>query len=193
MSALGKALKPIIFTVSSLGTGILYSLIASETNEYFEDDNTATSWMVSIFISSLLLLLVMQTDGCGETLYIQTGRNSSGQTVSSMNRLTSGAYASVIGNLLLSLFYFMTVISNPSFKRKNFFVFGAIMQFLVLASGWGLWMYQRNLVENRRAGVAGDSGNFNQMNVVQPAARYREPVVNNNIASKLDFNRNTNP
>jgi hypothetical protein len=152
---LGKYLKPIIFTVSAFGTGLLYSLIASETNEYFEDDNTSTSWMVSIFITSLILLLVMQTDGCGESIRVNTG-TFNGVAVTSANRLVTAAYVTIFANIVLCIFYFMSINSNPSFKRRNFFIIGAIAQFLILIGGYGLWLQQSNLINTGKARVMAD-------------------------------------
>lgn len=130
MTDLGSLIKPGVFALSTVGSGILYSLLASETNEYFSDDNTATSWMSAIFVMALVLMVVLFTTGCGDPFNIKM---SNGQEMK--NRIAVSAAVSVILNAVLAFVYFTSFSNNPNFKRKTFFIFAAVLQFLVLASG----------------------------------------------------------
>lgn len=129
MTDLGSLIKPGVFALSTVGSGILYSLLASETNEYFADDNTATSWMSAIFVMALVLMVVLFTTGCGDPFNTRVN----GQEVK--NRIAVSAAVSVILNAVLAFVYFTSFTNNPNFKRKTFFIFAAVLQFLVLASG----------------------------------------------------------
>jgi hypothetical protein len=129
MTDLGSLIKPGVFALSTVGAGILYSLLASETNEYFADDNTATSWMSAIFVMALVLMVVLFTTGCGDPFNIRVN----GQDMK--NRIAVSAAVSVILNAVLAFVYFTSFTNNPNFKRKTFFIFAAVLQFLVLASG----------------------------------------------------------
>jgi hypothetical protein len=79
----------------------------------------------------------------------------------------------------MSIFYFMSISSNPSFKRRNFFIIGAIAQFLILIGGYGLWLQQSNLINTGKAKVMAN-GPVVQRPVDEPVVQqryYNGPVV----------------
>jgi hypothetical protein len=168
MTDLGSLIKPGVFALSTVGSGILYSLLASETNEYFSDDNTATSWMSAIFVMALVLMVVLFTTGCGDPFNTRVN----GQEVK--NRIAVSAAVSVILNAVLAFVYFTSFTNNPNFKRKTFFIFAAVLQFLVLASGVFFTIKAR-----------ADFGHSS--NVVRPVQQqnYREP--NRGGGGNMDF------
>lgn len=149
---LGTLIKPGIFVLSSLGSGILYSLMASESNEYFQDDNTSTSWMSAIFIMAIVFLMVLFTSGCGSPFNISRG----GQEMK--DRIAVSSVISVVLNAMLAFVYFTSYSNNPNFKRKNFFIFAAVIQFMILVGGIFFWAQMR--VNNSGGGGGRRGGGY---------------------------------
>jgi hypothetical protein len=85
--------------------------------------------MSAIFVMALVLMVVLFTTGCGDPFNTRVN----GQEVK--NRIAVSAAVSVILNAVLAFVYFTSFSNNPNFKRKTFFIFAAVLQFLVLASG----------------------------------------------------------